>query len=94
MPDQANVRSGGIETKQWRQPVSDIKRESLTKDMVKHVRIHFHKFSENDLQAFTVERQKSDYPKAKAELVIFDGAGKAVMKGREFGGGQMSIWAS
>jgi len=74
--------------------VSDGKRESLSSNLAKSVRFHFHKYSETDLATFSVERQRTDYPKAKSDLVIFDSQGIAVIKGREFGGGQTSLWTS
>lgn len=69
-------------------------RENLSSNLVKHVRFHFGKLSQADLSAYTVERQKSSYPKAKADLKIFDAEGNAVFEGREFGGGQTSLWTS
>jgi len=74
--------------------VSDGKREGLSSNLAKSVRFHFNKYSATDLATFSVERLKTTYPKAKSDLVIFDSQGIAVMKGREFGGGQTSLWAS
>jgi hypothetical protein len=60
--------------------------------LAKSVLFHFRNFSAQQVALFRVERSKSNYPKAKSELLIFDGNGIAVIKGREFGGGQTSLW--
>ncbi len=67
-------------------------RQKLPPHLLKAVRSHFGQRHEATIAAFTVERNKSLYPKAKADLIIFDGNGAAVMEGREFGGGQTSLW--
>lgn len=72
--------------------MSDAKRERLSSNLLKQVQFHFHKFTSAELAAFTVERQKTSYPKAKSDLMIFNGEGLAVLKGREFSGSQISLW--
>jgi hypothetical protein len=69
------------------------KRESLSANLVKSLRFHFKSFRDADLSKFSVERRKSSYQGAKVDIVIFDAEGAAVVKWREFGGGQMSLWA-
>jgi hypothetical protein len=71
----------------------DGKRETLSGNLMKSMRFHFKRFSDADLSKFTVERRKSSYQGAKTDIVIYDAEGAAVVKGREFGGGQMSLWA-
>ena len=72
--------------------MSNGKRENLSGDLLKSVQFHFRSYSKEDLASFRVERNKSDYPKAKSDLVIFDGHGTPIFKGREFGGGHTSLW--
>lgn len=74
--------------------MSDAKREKLSSNLVKSVKFHFSGFSAAQIAGFKVERTKSDYPGAKSELLIFDEHGTAVIKGREFGGGQTSLWTN
>jgi hypothetical protein len=74
--------------------VNEGKRESLAGDLEKSVRFHFQGYRSSNLNAFRVERQKSSYAGARSELVIFDAEGRAVIKGREFGKGQFSLWSS
>jgi hypothetical protein len=74
--------------------VSEGKRETLAGDLEKSVRFHFNGYKAANLGAFRVERQKSTYSGARSELVIYDADGKAVIKGREFGKGQFSLWSS
>jgi hypothetical protein len=71
--------------------MGEAKRESLSGNLAKSVKFHFRTL---DPAGYTVERQKSVYPTAKADLVIFDSQGQMVIKGREFGGGQFSLWTS
>ncbi len=74
--------------------MNDAKREKLSSNLVKSVKFHFNGFSAADIAGFQVERTKSDYPSARSELVIFNKDGTAVIKGREFGGNQTSLWTS
>ncbi|HEY7270277.1 MAG TPA: hypothetical protein VH951_10655 [Dehalococcoidia bacterium] len=68
------------------------KRENLSSNLVKSVRTSIPRYATSELSDFKVERSKSAYPQAKEDLVIFDGQGAAVIKGRDFGGGQISLW--
>jgi hypothetical protein len=67
-------------------------RERLSSNLVKSVKFHFSNFSPEQIAGFTVQRSKSSYPHAKTDLIIFDGSGTAVIKGREFGGRQTTLW--
>lgn len=65
----------------------------LTKDMNKGIKRHMNGLSQTDLSSYTFERRRSDYQHAKADLVIYDGHGTAVLNGRELDGGNTSYWS-
>jgi hypothetical protein len=53
--------------------------------IAKEVRYQIAGLSDADIGAYTYERSKSQYKDAKADLSIFDPAGKLVLRGRDFG---------
>ncbi len=74
--------------------MSNGNREKLSSNLVKSLKQHFQQLADPNVATYTVERQKTTFPKAKSDLVIFNSAGTVVIKGREFGGGQTSLWLS
>jgi hypothetical protein len=69
-------------------------RQKLTTTLVKVMQFHFRELAGTDLSSYTYERRKTSYPQAKAEVSIFDNSGNLVAEGRDFGGGQTSLWLS
>jgi hypothetical protein len=67
----------------------------LTSSMQKTIKAHIVEANAtNALQGYTFERRPSQYPSASADIVVYNGDGRAVIQGREFGGGRMSFWSS
>ena len=67
-------------------------RQLLPANLVKAMRYNFSRLGLADISAYTFERRKTSYPQAKADLSIFDDNGELSMEGREFPGGQISLW--
>jgi hypothetical protein len=67
----------------------------LTTSMQKTIKQHIVEANgTNALEGYTFERRPSQYPSASADIVIYNSDGRAVIQGREFGGGRMSFWSS
>ena len=67
----------------------------LTSSMQKTIKQHIVEANgANALQGYTFERRPSQYPSASADIVVYNGDGRAVIQGREFAGGRMSFWNS
>ena len=64
----------------------------LTKGIQTEVRRHIAVLASADLSAYTFERRRSDYPHARSDLVVYDGAKTAVLDGRELDSGEISFW--
>jgi hypothetical protein len=67
-------------------------RSVLSEKMVQTVLLHFPGLGASALRDYTFERRKTDYAQAKADLDIYDGAGKLVFQGREFHSGIAGYW--
>lgn len=62
-----------------------VQRNQITSRLVKQVRYQIQALSQADLGSYTYERSKSHFKDAKADLSVFDPAGKLVLLGRDFG---------
>lgn len=60
-------------------------RETFPAKLAAQVQSQFSHFSRTDMSTFTVERTKSDFYGAKTDLTIYNGDGKHVLTGRDFG---------
>ena len=60
-------------------------RDSFPSKLASQVRSQFSQFAHTDMTAFTVQRSKSDFYGAKTDLTIYNGEGKHVLMGRDFG---------
>jgi len=67
-------------------------RSVLSDKMIRLVLLHFVGLDASALRDYTFERRQTDFPQAKADLDIYDGAGKLVFQGREFGSGMAGYW--
>jgi hypothetical protein len=68
-----------------------VKRGPLDSDMKRELKFHLRLTTEY-MDSLSVEKRKSDYPKAKADYLIFDPEGTAVIEGRHFDGGAVAFW--
>jgi hypothetical protein len=68
------------------------RRYPLSKTLIHDIRRHVAVLSRVDLGDYTFERRRSEYPQAKSDIIIYDAAGAAVLKGREMSGGESSFW--
>jgi hypothetical protein len=62
-----------------------IQRHQLPARMAKEVRYQIQGLSRSDLATHTYEQTKSLFKDAKNDLLIFDPAGKLILRGRDFG---------
>jgi hypothetical protein len=60
--------------------------------MIRLVLLHFAGLATSTVRDYTFERRKTAYPNAKADLDIFDGAGRLVFQGREVPSGIAGYW--
>ena len=67
-------------------------RSVLSDKMIGFVLHHFVGLDAAALRDYTFERHKTEYSNAKADLDIFDGAGRLVFQGREFNSGMAGYW--
>ena len=67
-------------------------RHFLSDSMIRFVLLHLVGLNAAALRGYTCERRKSDFPHAKADLDIYDGAGKLVFQGRDFPSGIAGYW--
>ena len=67
-------------------------RSVLSDSMIRFVLLHFVRLDGSALREYTFERHKTDYPRATADLDIYDAAGKLVFQGREFASGIAGYW--
>jgi hypothetical protein len=63
----------------------EVQRQAFPTKLAKQVQSQFVEFSRTDFASHTFERQKSEFHGAKQDLNIFDGSGKLVLCGRDFG---------
>jgi hypothetical protein len=68
------------------------KRIALSVEMIRLVQVYFGRMDAAALRDYTFERYDTDYPTAKADLDVFDGAGKVAFQGREFRSGVAAYW--
>jgi hypothetical protein len=45
-----------------------------------------------DLDPYTFETRRSQYPGVKSDIFVFDGDGRPVIQGRDFHGGPTAFW--
>ena len=64
----------------------------LTKSIEGEVRRHIANLARADLKEYTFERRRSEYPHARSDLVVYNGAKTAVLDGRELDSGEISFW--
>jgi len=67
-------------------------RSVLSDQMIRFVLLHFVRLDVSAARDYTFERHKTEYPHAKADLDLYDGAGKLVFQGREFPSGIAGYW--
>lgn len=60
-------------------------RQTFPEKLAKQVQSQFSQFAKTDLSAFTLERTKSNFQGAKADLFVYNSEGKLVINGRDFG---------
>lgn len=67
-------------------------RRALSDEMIRLVLLHVAGLDASALREYTFERYKTDYPDAKGDIDIFDGAGRLVFQGGEFHSGMAGYW--
>ncbi len=67
-------------------------RSVLSDQMIRFVLRHFVRLDASALRDYTFERHKTEYPHARVDLDLYDGAGKLVFQGREFPSGIAGYW--
>jgi hypothetical protein len=67
-------------------------RQPLSKSLQKTAISQFHRLGRVDISEYTYEHRGTNYPEAKPDLMVYDGSGKLVFRGREFGGHQIFLW--
>ena len=67
-------------------------RQPLSKSLQKTAVSQFRRLGKVDITDYTYEHRGTNYPEAKSDLMVYDGAGKLVFRGREFGGHQVFLW--
>ncbi len=67
-------------------------RSVLSDHMIRFVLRHFVRLDASGLRDYTFERHKTEYPHARVDLDLYDGAGKLVFQGREFPSGIAGYW--
>jgi hypothetical protein len=60
-------------------------RQAFPAKLANIVQSQFQGFARADMTAYTYEKAKSDFHGAKMDLTIFNGDGKVVLNGRDFG---------
>ena len=60
-------------------------RQIFPEKLAKQVQSQFSQFAHTDMKAFMIEKSKSDFYGAKTDLSIYNGDGKLVLNGRDFG---------
>ena len=62
-------------------------RHPLDPKIRKSINFYMNSLTNKDLEGWTFERRRSEYPGAKSDLVVYNAEGKVVLNGREFEGG-------
>jgi hypothetical protein len=60
-------------------------RQAFPEKLIRQVRSQFTQFAGTDMSAFTVDKAKSEFYGAKSDLTIYNGEGRHVLTGRDFG---------
>lgn len=60
-------------------------RSTFPVKLAKQVQSQFTHFTSTDMGAFTFEKKKSEFYGAKQDLNVYNGDGKLVLQGRDFG---------
>jgi hypothetical protein len=87
-PVKASVSPKTVDHDKQRLP----ERSVLSDKMIQFVCHHFVGLDAAALREYTFERHKTEYPDAKADLDIFDDAGRLIFQGREFHSGMAGYW--
>ena len=57
----------------------------LPEKLARQVRSQFTAFNQTDMTAYTYGKTKSEFLGAKSDLSVYDGSGKLMLVGRDFG---------
>ena len=64
--------------------VSSTNRTALPVKLAKQIQSQMTRYARADFTGFTMERQKSDFHGAKADLTVYNAQGERVVAGRDF----------
>jgi hypothetical protein len=60
-------------------------RAALPEKLARQIQSQMTRYAHTDLKGYTLERQKSDFHGAKADLTVYNAEGERVVSGRDFG---------
>jgi hypothetical protein len=75
-----------------REQVAAGNRHSLPPQMRRDLLRHLSYLEGEDLDPYTFETRRSQYPGVKSDIFVFDGDGRPVIQGRNFHGGPTAFW--
>jgi hypothetical protein len=62
-----------------------VQRVQLPNRLARELRYQIHSLDRTDIASYTYEQTKSQFKDAKSDLAVYDGDGKLVLRGRDFG---------